>query len=331
MGIKARERLLNVLIFIGALGLLFVVGYPQYKDSLPSRVRIGVDNTYGSLPFYVAQRDTSRRYFVIEKVEPEFIEITGNALQGLKDGLYDVVAVPWYDLLVSPSVNGDTVRAFGGIEIKSGRNMDALILPVETKIKRLADIKGKRLGYLQSDEYLVNLILQQLEAQKLTDVKKVLLRPDEIATAFKDGKVDVIYCADPYRAYMVYLGNSVFMEGLISSYIVSSMPYMAIVMREQFVKVENRVGAIRVKDAIEASLSYLNRNPDIAKRTILKNLGWEPDPVLISAVKVPEFQRLAEINLKYVENYQTELVKRGIGTCGIKPNEFLFERVDFVR
>jgi ABC-type nitrate/sulfonate/bicarbonate transport system substrate-binding protein len=331
MGIKARERLLNVLIFIGALGLLFVVGYPQYKDSLPSKIRIGVDKTFGSLPFYIAEKDTSRRYFMIEKVEPEFIEITGNALQGLKDGLYDVVAVPWYELLVSPTINGDTVRAFGGIEVKSGRNMDALILPVNTKIKRLADIKGKRLGYLESDEYLVNLILAQLEAQKLTDVKKVLLRPDEITTAFNDGIVDVIYCVDPYRAYLVYLGNSVFMEGLISSYIISSMPYMAIVMRDQFVKVENRVGAIRVKDAIEASLSYLNRNPDVAKRMIIKNLGWEPDPVLISAIKVPEFQRLAEINLKYVESYQTELVKRGIGTCGIKPSEFLFDRVDFVR
>lgn len=331
MGIKARERLLNVLIFIGALGLLFVVGYPQYKESLPSRIRIGVDKTYGSLPFHVAQKDTSRRYFMIEKVEPEFIEITGDALQGLKDGLYDVVAVPWYHLVTSPSINGDTVRAFGGLEVKSGRNIDALIVPVDTKIKRLADIKGKRLGYLQSDEYLVNLILQQLEAQKLTGVKKVLLRPEEIGAAFNDGVIDILYCVDPYRAYMVYLGNTAFMEGLISSYVVTSLPYMAIVMREQFVKVENRVGAIRVKDAVEASLSYLNRNPDIAKRMMIKMYGWEPDPILISLIKVPEFQRLAEVNVKYVENYQTELVKRGIGTCGIKSSEFLFEKVDFVR
>jgi ABC-type nitrate/sulfonate/bicarbonate transport system substrate-binding protein len=331
MAIKTRERLLNVLIFIGVIGLLFVVGYPQYKESLPSKIRIGVDKTYGSLPFYVAQEDTTRQYFMLGKVEPEFIEVTGDPLQGLKDGLYDIVAVPWYGLLVSPAMNGDTVRALGGLEVKSGRNLDAFVLPPETKIKRLADLKGKRLGYLASDEYLVNLIIGQLEEQELTGIEKVPLRSDEVITAFSNDLVDIMYLVDPYRAYMVYHGNAVFMEGLLSSYIIPSLPYIAVVMREQFVKEENRVGAIRVKEAIEACLSYLNRNPDIAKRMMLKYLKWEADPVFVSSVRLPEFQRLAEVNVKSIENYQTELVKRGIGTCGIKPTEFVFERVDFVR
>ena len=331
MSIKSRERLLNVLIFIGVIGLLFVVGYPQYKESLPSKVRIGVDKTYGSLPFYVAQQDTTRQYFILEKVEPEFIEVTGDPLQGLKDGLYDIVAVPWYNLLVSPTMNGDTVRALGGLEVKSGRNIDALVVPPKTKIKRLADLKGKRLGYMMSDEYIVNLIVNQLAEQNLTGIEKVPLRPDEIATAFSNDLVDIMYLVDPYRAYMVHQGNETFMEGLISSYIIPSLPYIAFVMREQFVKEENRVGAIRVKEAIEASLSYLNRNPDIAKRMMLRYLKWDADPVFVSSIRLPEFQRLAEVNLKSIENYQTELVKRGIGTCGIKPTEFLFERVDFVR
>lgn len=331
MNIKAREKLLNVLIFIGALGLLFVVGYPQYRESLPSKVRIGVDKTYGSVPFYVAHEDTTRGYFILEKVEPEFIEITGDALQGLKDGLYDVAAVPWYSLLVSPSMDGDTVRAFGALEVKSGMNMDALILPPESKITRLPDLKGKRLGYMQSDEYIVNLIVAKMDEQKITGIQKVPLRGDEVPTAFSNDIVDALYLIDPFRGYMIFNGNVVFMEGLISSYIMPSIPYYAIVMRENYVKEENKVGAIRVKEAIEASLSYVNRNPDIAKRTLLKHLGWQLQPILLSTIKTPDFKRLAEVNLKYVEYYQTELVRRGIGTCGFKPSEFLFERVDFVR
>lgn len=331
MAIKTRERLLNVLIFIGVLGLLFVVGYPQYKDSLPSKVRIGVDKTYGSLPFYIAQEDTTRRYFTIGKVDAEFVPITGDPLDGLKQGLYDIAAVPWYDLIISPSTNGDTVRAFGTLEVKSGRNLDAFVVPPKTKIKRIVDLKGKKLGYITSDEYLVNLIIGQLEEQKITDVEKVPLQPDQVFSAFSNGDVDVLYLVDPYRAYIVHQGNTMLMEGLISSYIIPSMPFIAVVMREQYVKEENRVGAIRVKEAVEAALSYLNRNPDIAKRLMLKHLNWELDPVLLSSIRVPEFERLAEINLKSIESYQTELVKRGIGTCGIKPAEFLFERVDFVR
>jgi len=331
MAIKTRERFLNVLIFIGVLGLLFVVGYPQYRESLPSKVRIGVDMSYGSIPFYIAQEDTTRRYFEIGKVEPEFIEITGDPLDGIKQGLYDVVAVPWYKLLISPSTNGDTIRAFGTLEVKSGRNIDALIVPPDTKIKRLVDLKGKRLGYMASEEYVVNLILGKMEEQKITGIRKVPLSQNEIINAFNNDVVDVLYLMDPYRAYMVFQGNAMLMEGLISAYIIPSWPYIAFVMREQFLKDENRVGAIRVKEAVEASLSYLNRNPDIAKRTLLKHLKWEADPVFVSSIRLPEFQRLAEINIKSIENYQTELVKRGIGTCGIKPAEFLFDRVDFVR
>jgi len=40
---------------------------------------------------------------------------------------------------------------------------------------------------------------------------------------------------------------------------------------------------------------------------------------------------LSDINLKNIEIFQTELVRRGIGTCGIRPSEFLFDKTDFAR
>lgn len=331
MTIKLKERLLNVLIFLGAVILLFVVGYPQYKESLPSKIKIGVDRSYNSLPFYVAEEDTSRRYFAIEKVEAEFVDINEDPLQGIKNGLYDVAAVPWYWLLISPSNNGDTVKACGSIELKSGKILDAIVVPKKSRIKRLKDLKGKQLGYLEGDEYLVNLILTKMEEEKITRVKKVPLQPEEIVSAFTDKIVDALYLLDPYRGYMVYQGSELLFEGLISYYIVPSMPYAAIVMRKNFVKDEDRLAAIRIKDAIEATLSYMTRNPDVAKRLIIKLNNWSSEGPLIHNIRTPEYQRLAEINLKNVENFQTELVRMGIGTCGVKPDEFLFDKLDFVR
>jgi ABC-type nitrate/sulfonate/bicarbonate transport system substrate-binding protein len=331
MSIKTKERLLNVLILIGALALLFVVGYPQYQDSLPSEVRIGVDQSYMSVPFYIAKEDTTRKYFTLEKVDPVFVEIQGDPLQGLKDDLYDIVAVPWYWLLISPAVNGDTVKAFGSIEIKSGKNMDAIILPEKTNIKRLRDLKGKRLAYIAGDEYLVNLILNELANEKITNIVRVPLSTSEIVKAFTDDKADAVYALDPYYGYLVYNGCQVLLEGVISYYVVPSMPYAAIVMRKSFVKEENKLAAIRAKNAIEAALSYITRNPKIARDMVIKMNGWPEDDQLSMAIKIPEYERMAEVNLKNVENFQTMLVRRGIGTCGIKPSEFLFERTDFVR
>lgn len=331
MGIKPKERLLSVLIFFGALVLLFVVGYPQYKQSLPSQIRIGVDKSFTSVPFYVAQEDTTRQYFLLEKIDPVFVEIQGDPLQGLKDGQYDIVAVPWYWLMLSPASNGDTIKVMSSIEIKSGRGLDAIVVPAKTKITRLRDLKGRRLGYLASDEYLINLILAKMAEDKITKVIQVPLQAEEIATAFADDRADALYLIDPYRGYHVFNGSQILMEGVISFYVVPSMPYGAIVMHKSYVTKESKLTAIRIKTAVEATLSYLARNPRVARDMVIKMNGWSADDELAMAMRTPDYQRLAEVNLKNVENFQSMLVRRGIGTCGIKPSEFLFEKNAFTR
>jgi ABC-type nitrate/sulfonate/bicarbonate transport system substrate-binding protein len=332
MGVRATERFLNILIFLGALVLIFIVGYPQYKESLPTKIKIGVDKSYGSLPFYIAKMDTSRNYFTIEKIEPEFVDIKGDPLQGLRDKQYDIAAVPWYWLLISPAINGDTIRSFSSIELKSNKLMDAIIIPPKSRIKKIKDLEGKKLGYLASDEHLVNLIIPELTLDfGIKKLETVKLQLEEIATALVDKRVDVLYLIDPYRGYMLFQGNEVLFEGLINRYIVPNLPYVAFVMRENFVKSEDKLGAIRVKNAVEATCSYITRNPEVAKRYLVRINDWPIDGSLLLKIRVPEFQRLSEISVKSVENLQTKLVQNGIGTCGLKPTEFLFGKTDFAR
>ena len=332
MNIKSTERLLTVLVLLAVVVLLFVVGYPIYKESLPSKVSFGFDKSYYTLPFYVALMDTTRNYFALERVQAELIDIEGDPLEGVKNGDYDVAVVPWYWLIISPSMNGDTLKAFASLEIKSGRTLDALILPPDSRIKRLRDLSGKRLGYLARDEYFVNLLMSTMtEDMNLKRVAYVPLQVDELASAFKENKVDALYLLDPYRAYMIYSGNTALAEGLASAYIMPSIPYGAVVMRKSFVSSENKLAAVRTKTAIEAAMSYLARSPEVAKRYVLKMNGYPEEGELIMNMRTPEFERLAEINVKSIENLQTELVRRGIGTCGIKPAEYLFQKSDFVR
>ncbi len=331
MNIKVTERLLNVLIFIGILALLFVVGYPQYKESLPVKVRIGVDRSFASMPFYVADMDTSRQYFVIEKIDAEFVEIRGDPLVGLKEGRYDIAAVPWYSLLISPAINGDTLKACASLEVKASRSLDAIIVPPKSKIRGLKDLKGKRLGYLASDEYLIGLILPKLAEDKINMITTVIISPEELATAFDENKADALFLMDPYRGYMLYLNNQVLFEGMVANYVASTLPYYAIVMRKDYVKKESRLAAIRLRNAVDATIGYVSRNPEIVKRMVIRKNAWPSDHELSLALKVPDYQRLAEVNLRAVEAFQTEMVRRGIGTCGIKPSEFLFEKTDFSR
>lgn len=332
MNIKSTERILTVFILLALLGLLYIVGYPIYKESLPSKVRFGVDKSCSTLPFYYALMDTTRNYFALEKVNAEFIDVEGDPLEGIKNDLYDVAVVPWYWLIISPSTDGDTVKAFCSLEIKSGKPLDAIIVPPKSKITKLRDLSGKRLGYLAREEYLINLIMANMVPESdLKNITYVPLQPGEVLSAFADGKVDALYLLDPYRAYMVYLGNTSLVNGLASAYIIPNIPYGAIVMRKNYVTSENRLAAIRVMTAVEAALSFLARNPEMAKDYLVAINAWPQESELTMKMRLPDYERLTEINIKSIENMQTDLVRRGIGTCGIKPSEFLFQKTDFVR
>ncbi len=328
MNRRATEAILNILIFIGLLILLFVVGYPQYKEAQPSKIRIGVDKSFGSLPFYVAQVDTTRRYFKIEKVEPEFVNINGDPLEGLKRGDYDICAVPWYNLLISPSSNGDTAKALCSIAFKGFS--DAIVIPKGTRMKFLKDLNGKKIGYLMDDSHLFDLIAPNLKNENLTKFTKVPLAREELETALSSKKVDALFVIEPYRSHMLYAGDTILDEGLINRYIMPSMPYLAIVMRKSFVQ-NNRLASYRLKNVLDGVLGYLRLRPEIGKNVLVKNNNWSDDPIYLANIRMPDYQRLSEIDTKGIESYQTFLVRAGIGTCGIKPQEFLFERLDFRR
>jgi len=328
MSTRTTEAVLNVLIFFGLIILLFVVGYPQYKEAQPVKVRIGVDKSFGGIPFYVAQVDTTRRYFHLEKVAPEFVDIKSDPLEGIKNGDYDVCAVPWYKLLIAPSMNGDTVKAVGAIIFKG--IADAIVIPKGTKMKLLKDLNGKKIGYLSDESYIFDLIAPNFVLEKLTKYTKVPLNAEELTTALSTKKVDALFVLEPYRSYLLFAGDTILDEGLVNRYIMPSMPYLAIVMRKSFVH-NQRLAAYRIKNVLDGVLGYIRLHPEVGKQVLVKNNDWPSDHTFLASIRIPEFQRLAEVDIKAVEGFQTYLVRNGIGTCGIKPQEFLFEKTDFRR
>lgn len=328
MNVKATEAILNILIFIGLVVLLFIVGYPQYKEAQPVVVRIGTDSAFGALPFYVAEVDTTRRYFKLEKVTPVFVDMKGDPLEGLKNGEYDICAVPWYKLLLSPSINGDTVKALGSISIKG--IADAIVIPKGTKMKTLKDLNGKRIGYLVDESYIFEFIASHFASEKLTKFTKVPLSVDELTNALASKKVDALFVLEPYRGYLIAAGDTTLDEGLINRYVMPSLPYMAFVMRKGFV-FGNRLAAVRIKNVLDGVLGYLRLHPEIGKQVLVRTKNWPADETFLSNIRMPDYQRLSEVDIKAIEGFQTYLVKNGIGTCGIKPQEFLFEKTDFRR
>jgi len=326
VNIRRAEILLNLLIIIAVLALVYVVGYPQLQEARPSKVRVGVGKDFASLLFYVPDLDSARPYYRIEKVDPELIPAGDNPLEELRKGTYDFAVVPWYWLLVTPAVAGDTVKVLGSTVMKY--ISDAVVVPESSSIKSLKELGGKKLGYWIGEEYLVDLIFPKLVEQGLKDVVRVPLRADEITGAFQDKKADALYLLDPYRSYMLSRGDTTLIDGLALMYISPNLPYLAVVGRKSFAE-KNRRAAQRIKNVLEASISYLRSRPEMARNLILKLYGWPAEGKLVLNLKVPEYQRLVDISIKDVERYQAALSGRGLVSDKTPPQSLLFDKAFF--
>jgi ABC-type nitrate/sulfonate/bicarbonate transport system substrate-binding protein len=104
----------------------------------PKKVRIGFTTfTMEQLPYQLAKQ---RGYFKYEGLNPEFIKMSGPAID---------MAIASEDILYS-SASTSAIRAgVSGIAAKVlwvGSGMAIMVLMVKPEIKRISDLKGKRIG-----------------------------------------------------------------------------------------------------------------------------------------------------------------------------------------
>ncbi|MGN7457985.1 aliphatic sulfonate ABC transporter substrate-binding protein [Paenibacillus pasadenensis] len=84
-------------------------------------------------------------------------------------------------------------------QVLEGRNNVALIVPQDSPIQSVADLKGKKVAVTKgSNAY--NFLYRLLDAEGLSesDLQVIQLQPDETQPAFEGGKVDAWATWDPY-------------------------------------------------------------------------------------------------------------------------------------
>jgi ABC transporter, substrate-binding protein, aliphatic sulfonates family len=102
-----------------------------------------------------------------------------------------------------------------GVEFKivsqllDGKNNVAIIVPTESEIKSIADLKGKKVAVTKgSNAY--NFLYRVLEKAGLkeSDIQEIQLQPDETQPSFEGGKVDAWAVWDPYISLNTLSGKA---------------------------------------------------------------------------------------------------------------------------
>jgi len=185
-------------ILTATLLLATALAAPVRAEDKPTEIRIGTQK--GGLFPAVRQRQTLENAFRPLGIEVKWIDFQFGPplLEAINVGSVDFGFV------------GDTPPIFaqaGGAKIrytaavKSEGDNQAIIVPKESPIKTLADLKGKRVAFAKGSS-AHNLVVAALEKAGLSwsDITPAPLAPADATAAYVKGSVDAWSIWDPYLA-----------------------------------------------------------------------------------------------------------------------------------
>src|SRR5882762_1614430 len=186
------------IILAGALALSALVIPPARAEDKPTEIRIGTQK--GGLFPAVRQRHTVEDAFRLLGVEVRWIDFQFGPplLEAINVGSVDFGFVGDSPPIFAQAANA-RIRYVAAV--KQEGSTQAIIVPQDSPIKTLADLKGKRVAFGKGSS-AHNLLVAALEKAGLTwsDITPAPLAPADATAAFVKGSVDAWSIWDPYLA-----------------------------------------------------------------------------------------------------------------------------------
>lgn len=180
----------------------------------------------------------------------------------------------------------------------SAPKAEAILVPKDSPIKTLADLKGKKVA-LNRGSNVHYLLLKALESVKLSlkDVEVVYLAPPDARPAFETGKVDAWVIWDPFQASAEVAGARTLSDG--EGLVKNQFYYVA---RRGFAEQHPQI-IPEVLDEFSSLSGWEAKNPEEAARLLAKSSGVSYEALLL-AEKRHEYG-IVPITPEILENQQT--------------------------
>jgi sulfonate transport system substrate-binding protein len=185
-------------ILAGALLLASLAAAPARAEDAPTEIRIGTQKG-GFFPA-VRQRHSVEDAFKPLGIEIKWIDFQFGPplLEAINAGSVDFGYVGDSPPIFAQA-GGAAIRYVAAV--KSDGNTQAIIVPQNSPIKTLADLKGKRIAFGKGSS-AHNLLVAALEKAGIawSDITPAPLAPADATAAFAKGSVDAWSIWDPYLA-----------------------------------------------------------------------------------------------------------------------------------
>ncbi|UZE49727.1 sulfonate ABC transporter substrate-binding protein [Rhodopseudomonas sp. P2A-2r] len=145
------------------------------------------------------QRAVLEQHFAPQGVAVKWVEFSSGPpmLEAMNVGSVDYGAVGDSPPVFAQSAGAAIVYAAG----QPVTNGQGILVPAQSAIRSIADLKGKRIGFTKGSS-AHNIVVQTLEKAGLTyaDITPVYLTPPDAGPAFANGSIDAWAIWDPYFA-----------------------------------------------------------------------------------------------------------------------------------
>jgi len=300
-------KLLNVLIVLLAAALIFVIIYPQVQQNRPLNVRFACDSTVASLTFLVGVQESA---FVKEKIVPElvFYSDPDKALGELFAGKTDVGVFPWSAVLKRIAEKGETLRVLLSEDYRPALPVEAIVAPVKSPVKTVADLKGRRFVYPpEMRDYVPVFLLNAgltAEQVKLTEVPL-----SGLIDQMTGGAADAAWLIEPLLCPLDSTQFRVVQPAACVRYVSQPFPGACIGFSSAYAK-RSRVAGGRLKVSTDAAVALSETKADLAKEILARYFPSVANRYQFC--RLPEIQRLTEINRTSVGALATRLRVAGI-------------------
>jgi len=177
-----------------ATGLLTASGV----SAAPKEFRIGYQKSSGILVATRQQQAMETRLKTLGVTNVRWVEFQFGPplLEALSSGAIDIGAVGDAPPILAQSAGADLVYV-----ASAPATQNALLVPKESPIKTVAELKGKKIAFGKGSSSH-NLVVQALRQAglKYSDIEPAFLTPADAAAAFATGRVDAWAIWDPYYA-----------------------------------------------------------------------------------------------------------------------------------
>ena len=160
-------------------------------------IRVGYQKT--GVLVITRQQAVLEKKFAARQISIKWIEFTSGPplLEAMSAGSVDLGAVGDTPPIFAQAANANIVYVAGS-RITNGQG---ILVPANSGIRTIADLKGKRIGFTKGSS-AHNVVISTLEKAGLTyaDITTVYLTPPDAVPAFASGSIDAWAVWDPYFA-----------------------------------------------------------------------------------------------------------------------------------